>query len=139
MPATAALRATTMKIVNDANDVIDEITLDGGREMWTKKRWHDFTPRLKKWMLLWEELAACWSEATSASARGDTPASLTSVTAHFVTMTGRFTNRADFGETRHNGALTGLPICAQPSCARAQILQRYCGARSRLAAHSPGH
>jgi glutathione S-transferase len=32
------LRAMTMKIVNDANDVIDEITLDGGREMWTKKR-----------------------------------------------------------------------------------------------------
>jgi glutathione S-transferase len=55
MPTTAALRATTMKIVNDANDVIDEITLDGGREMWTKKRWQDFTPRLKKWMSLWEE------------------------------------------------------------------------------------
>src|ERR1700679_1389701 len=55
MPATAALRALTMKIVNDANDVIDEITLDGGREMWTKKRWKDFTPRLKKWMSLWEE------------------------------------------------------------------------------------
>ena len=55
MPATAALRATTMKIVNDANDVIDEVTLDGGRAMWTKKRWQDFTPRLKKWMLLWEE------------------------------------------------------------------------------------
>jgi glutathione S-transferase len=55
MPATAALRALTMKIVNDANDVIDEITLDGGREMWTEKRWHDFIPRLKKWMSLWEE------------------------------------------------------------------------------------
>ena len=55
MPATAALRAMTMKVVNDANDVIDDITLDGGREMWTNKRWHDFTPRLKKWMSLWEE------------------------------------------------------------------------------------
>jgi glutathione S-transferase len=30
MPATPALPALTMKIVNDANDVIDEITLDGG-------------------------------------------------------------------------------------------------------------
>src|SRR6185503_7454802 len=29
MPATAKLRAMTMKIVNDANDVIDDITLDG--------------------------------------------------------------------------------------------------------------
>src|SRR3984885_12544579 len=55
MPATSALRALTMKIVNDANDVIDEITLDGGREMWTGRRWRDFAPRLKKWMSLWEE------------------------------------------------------------------------------------
>jgi glutathione S-transferase len=55
MPADPALRAMTMKIVNDANDVIDEITLDGGREMWTKKSWQDFIPRLKKWMSFWEE------------------------------------------------------------------------------------
>jgi glutathione S-transferase len=55
MPATPALRAMTMKIVNDANDVIDEITLDGGREMWTEQRWQDFVPRLEKWMSFWEE------------------------------------------------------------------------------------
>lgn len=55
MPASAALRASTIKVVNDANDVIDEITLDGGREMWTQARWRDFTPRLKKWMSIWEE------------------------------------------------------------------------------------
>ena len=55
MPETPALRAMTMKIVNDANDVIDEITLDGGRLMWTKKRWREFVPRLEKWMSLWEE------------------------------------------------------------------------------------
>jgi len=55
MPSTPALRAMTMKTVNDANDVIDEITLDGGREMWTDKRWQDFVPRLKKWMSFWEE------------------------------------------------------------------------------------
>ena len=55
MPATPALRAMTIKIVNDANDVIDEITLDGGRQMWTEKRWKEFMPRLKKWMSLWEE------------------------------------------------------------------------------------
>ncbi|ETF00531.1 glutathione S-transferase [Advenella kashmirensis W13003] len=55
MPTTLALRAMTMKTVNDANDVIDELTLDGGREMWTEKRWKDFTPRLMKWMALWEE------------------------------------------------------------------------------------
>ncbi len=55
MPASPALRAMTMKIANDANDVIDEITLDGGREMWTKARWQDFVPRLGKWMSFWEE------------------------------------------------------------------------------------
>jgi glutathione S-transferase len=44
-----------VKVVNDTNNVIDEITLDGGREMWTKKRWQDFVPRLKKWMSFWEE------------------------------------------------------------------------------------
>ena len=55
MPATPALRAMTLKIVNDANDVIDELTLDGGREMWTKKRWEAFVPRLAKWMSFWEE------------------------------------------------------------------------------------
>ncbi|HKD23314.1 MAG TPA: glutathione S-transferase [Rhizomicrobium sp.] len=55
LPATPALRATTMKIVCDANDVLDEITLDGGRQMWTKARWQEFIPRLEKWMALWEE------------------------------------------------------------------------------------
>ncbi|MET3667054.1 glutathione S-transferase [Caulobacter sp. 1776] len=55
LPATPALRALTLKIVNDANDVIDEITLDGGREMWTEKRWREFVPRLRKWMSFWEE------------------------------------------------------------------------------------
>jgi glutathione S-transferase len=55
LPATPALRALTIKIVNDANDVIDELTLDGGREMWTEERWHEFVPRLRKWMSFWEE------------------------------------------------------------------------------------
>jgi glutathione S-transferase len=55
MPATAASRALTMKIVNDANDVIDEITLQGGHSMWTEAKWHEFVPRLEKWMSFWEE------------------------------------------------------------------------------------
>lgn len=55
LPATPALRALTMKIVNDANDVIDEMTLDGGRDMWTKARWKKSIPRVKKWMMIWEE------------------------------------------------------------------------------------
>ena len=55
LPADAARRALTIKIVNDANDVIDEISLDGGRDMWTPSRWEEFKPRLEKWMTIWEE------------------------------------------------------------------------------------
>ena len=55
MPPTPTLRAMTVKIINDANDVIDDITLDGGREMWTAATWQDFLPRLEKWMSFWEE------------------------------------------------------------------------------------
>lgn len=55
MPDTPALRAMTLKIVNDSNDVIDDITIDGGREMWTEQRWREFVPRLKRWMSFWEE------------------------------------------------------------------------------------
>lgn len=55
LPETPASRALTLKIVADANDVIDELTLDGGRQMWTGERWAAFQPRLRKWMSLWEE------------------------------------------------------------------------------------
>ncbi|MFJ6025396.1 glutathione S-transferase family protein [Brevundimonas sp. NPDC092305] len=55
LPADPAARALTLKIVADANDVIDELTLDGGRQMWTDKRWAEFEPRLRKWMSFWEE------------------------------------------------------------------------------------
>jgi glutathione S-transferase len=55
LPAQPALRALTMKTVHDANDVIDDLTLDGGRLMWTQARWREFIPRLQKWMSLWEE------------------------------------------------------------------------------------
>ena len=54
LPATPALRALTMKIVNDANDVIDDITNDGGREMWTPESWKAYEPRLRHWMDLFE-------------------------------------------------------------------------------------
>jgi glutathione S-transferase len=55
LPRDASLRAMTLKIVCDANDVIDEITLNGGEKLWTQKRWKEFAPRLKKWMSFWEE------------------------------------------------------------------------------------
>ena len=55
LPATPALRALTLKVVNDANDVIDELSLNGGRDMWSDARWQKTLPRVKKWMTLWEE------------------------------------------------------------------------------------
>lgn len=56
LPDRAEDRAITLKLMCDANDVIDELTLDGGRQMWTDERWRDFHPRLCKWMRLWEEI-----------------------------------------------------------------------------------
>lgn len=56
LPARAGLRALSMKVVNDANDVIDELSLNGGRDMWTEERWQQSIPRLRKWMTIWEEL-----------------------------------------------------------------------------------
>ncbi|MEI9931724.1 MAG: glutathione S-transferase [Rhizomicrobium sp.] len=56
LPAAPELRALTLKIVCDANDVIDEITLQGGMQMWTEARWEEFVPRLKKWMSFWEDI-----------------------------------------------------------------------------------
>ena len=103
MPATAALRATTMKIINDANDVIDDITLDGGRAMWTRKRWQEFIPRLKKWMSLWEETGRRHGlKATSGFLLGgETPGIADVVTATlWSTMTDRFKKiEMIFGET----------------------------------------
>ena len=58
LPATPEGRARTAKVANDANDVIDELTLDGGREMWTQEKWDAFVPRLQKWMRIFEALGA---------------------------------------------------------------------------------
>ena len=55
IPDTPQGRAMTVKIVNDANDLIDEMTLDGGREMWSAATWADFLPRLTHWMAIWED------------------------------------------------------------------------------------
>lgn len=55
LPASVAGKALSLKVVNDANDVIDELTIDGGKQMWTTARWKEFLPRLRRWMTIWEE------------------------------------------------------------------------------------
>lgn len=58
LPTTPEGRALTTKIVNDANDVLDELTLDGGREMWTIEKWDKFVPRLQRWINIFEDTGA---------------------------------------------------------------------------------
>jgi glutathione S-transferase len=137
MPATPALRATTVKIVNDANDVIDEITLDGGRQMWSEKRWREFVPRLKKWMSLWEETGRRHGLKTDSGflLGGKAPGIADVVTATlWSTMTERFPKIATIlGKTAPmTAALTqrvaNLPPLAKLAAkARADYGDAYCG------------
>jgi len=137
MPDNPALRAMTMKIVNDANDVIDELTLDGGREMWTKKRWQDFIPRLKKWMALWEETGRRHGLKADSGflLGGKAPGIADIVTASlWSTMTDRFGKiEAILGETAPmTAALTRRiadlpPLAKLAAKARQDYGDAYCG------------
>lgn len=51
-PARAAL---TAKIIADASDVLNEMTLHHGAQMWTQERWDTYRPRLGRWMAIFEE------------------------------------------------------------------------------------
>ena len=55
LPEDPTVRALTLKVALDANDLIDELTLDGGKSLWTPQSWGDYQPRLRKWMSFWEE------------------------------------------------------------------------------------
>ncbi len=54
MPDDPHLRALALKVLNDANDILDEMTLDGGKAMWTPNSWADYLPRLRRWMTIFE-------------------------------------------------------------------------------------
>ncbi|SES36341.1 glutathione S-transferase [Tranquillimonas rosea] len=55
LPANGHHAALTHKIIADSNDILDEITCDGGREMWTADKWAEYEPRLARWMQIFEE------------------------------------------------------------------------------------
>jgi len=57
MPREPHPKALAVKLVNDANDILDEMTLDGGKAMWTAAKWADYLPRLRRWMTIWEATA----------------------------------------------------------------------------------
>lgn len=55
LPQDVASRAATLKVIGDANDVLYEMTLYNGSQMWTAESWRDFQPRLARWMAIFEE------------------------------------------------------------------------------------
>jgi glutathione S-transferase len=137
MPATPALRALTLKIVGDANDVIDELTLDGGRQMWTKQRWQDFAPRLEKWMSFWEETGrrhGC-TQKSGFLLGGEAPGIADLITAIlWTTMTDRFPRIATMlRQTAPKTAALARRISALPPLAELAAKARkdygdlYCG------------
>jgi len=122
LPVAPALRALTMKVVLDANDVIDDITLDGGRLMWTKESWREFLPRLRKWMSLWEETGRRHglTEASGFLLGGDAAGVADVVTAVlWSTMTERFPAIAEvFEETAPLTAALTRRVAALPALAK---------------------
>ena len=54
MPEDPVRAALTDKMIADANDVLYEITLHNGAQMWTKQSWDEYLPRLKRWMQMFE-------------------------------------------------------------------------------------
>lgn len=137
MPEEPALRALTMKIVNDANDVIDEITLDGGREMWTQASWQDFAPRLAKWMSFWEETGRRHNLTADCGflLGGEAPGIADVVTATlWTTMTERFEKIAELLEQAApmtaalSQRVASLPALARLAAkARENYGEAYCG------------
>lgn len=55
IPDDPARDALTAKIVADANDVLYEMTLHNGAQMWTQEAWNAYRPRLARWMEIFEE------------------------------------------------------------------------------------
>ncbi len=54
MPKDAVRAALTHKVIADANDVLYEMTLYNGAQMWTATSWKDYQPRLARWMEIFE-------------------------------------------------------------------------------------
>jgi glutathione S-transferase len=139
LPKDAKLRALMLKIVADANDVLDEITIDGGRLMWTKSRWDEFEPRLKKWMSFWEETGRRHGlKKTSGYLLGGTKPGIADVVSAVLwsTMTERFPKIATLlDDTAPMTAAVTRRVAALPKLAklaaqaRADYGDAYCGGK----------
>lgn len=137
LPDDAARRAMSVKIFNDANDVIDDLTLDGGRLMWTRESWTAYQPRLAKWMSLFEETGRRHGLTADAGfLLGGEAAGLADVVTAtlWATMTDRFPPiKALFERTAPRVAsltrrISALPpLAALAAKARADYGEAYCG------------
>ena len=88
-PQRAAL---THKIVADANDVLYEMTLYNGAQMWTQESWNAYRPRLGRWMEIFEETGRRHGlTAQAGHLLGTEAPSLADLTAHILwgTMTAK--------------------------------------------------
>jgi glutathione S-transferase len=137
LPAGAEGLALTAKVVNDANDVIDELTLDGGREMWTPAKWDEFVPRLQHWMRIFADTGARHGLTADAGFLLGTPqpgiADIVTATL-WSTMAERLakiaalleqTAPAIHGLTRRVQAIPALAALSERS--RAEYGEEYCG------------
>jgi len=55
IPEDPARAALTAKIIGDANDILYEMTLHHGAQMWTQRKWAAYRSRLGRWMAIFEE------------------------------------------------------------------------------------
>jgi len=137
LPETPAGRAMTLKVVHDANDVIDELTLDGGRQMWTKARWGEFEPRLRKWMLFWEETGRRHglTEASGFLLGGEAPGVADVVTAtlwttmadHFPALDAVLRDAAPMTAALSRRVAALPPLAALARKAKADYGETWCG------------
>lgn len=84
--------ALTVKIVADANDVLYEMTLHNGAQMWTQESWNAYRPRLGRWMEIFEETGRRHGlTAQAGHLLGTEAPSLADLTAHILwgTMTAK--------------------------------------------------
>ncbi len=55
-PTDPLHEALTIKVIADANDVLCEMTLNNGAQMWTQESWNAYRRRLGRWMEIFEEI-----------------------------------------------------------------------------------
>ena len=139
LPKDAKLRALTLKIIMDANDVIDDLTLDGGRLMWTPPRWEGFVPRLSAWMTFSEEIGrrhgltrkagTMLGEAEPGVADVVTAILWGTIADRFPVLKAQVQEHAPmiFALTQRVGAIPALATLAEK--ARADYGDAYCGGR----------